>query len=258
MIEITSVRLHHHPHGTPVGIFQRTDRGRIETGRDFFGLGQLRPRNVVFQQRIAAGDGDPLQPPHDAIGQFGLAALGILDQHGLIAADLLQNPQAIGGQRAAGLDQVDDRVGHAQRDHDLDRAGERDQVGSGRRAVQKRLGDVGKAGRHAVAGQAGGTGEPAILGHAQGQAAFADFQIQPVDQLGAALGDQIAAGDAHVDGPFGTQDGNVLGAQKGDVDRHFAATGEQAPLLPAETQAGLFQQFGRHFGQTPLAGDSDS
>ena len=74
----------------------------------------------------------------------------------------------------------------------------------------------------------------------------------------AAFGHQVAAGDAHVDGPFGTQHGNVVGAQEGDVDRHLAAAGEQAALLAAKAQAGLFEQLAGHLGQPAFAGNADA
>ena len=45
--------------------------------------------------------------------------------------------------------------------------------------------------------------------------------------------------------------------KKGDVDRHFAAAGEQAALLAAKAQAGLFQQLAGDFGQSAFAGNAD-
>ncbi len=123
---------------------------------------------------------------------------------------------------------------------------------------KKALRDVRKAGGHAAAVELGRGRDGAVLGHAHCQSAVADAQVEPVGQLGAAFGQQVAAGDAHVDGPLGTQHGNVLGAQKGDVDRHFAAAGEQAALLAAKAQAGLLEQLAGDFRQTAFAGDPDS
>ena len=54
------------------GSSERIDGRRIEAGRDFFGLRQFAARHVVFQQRITAGNHHAFQPPHDAIGQFGM------------------------------------------------------------------------------------------------------------------------------------------------------------------------------------------
>ena len=74
----------------------------------------------------------------------------------------------------------------------------------------------------------------------------------------ARLFDQVAAGDAEVDGAFGAQDGNVVGAEERDVDRHVADAGEQAALLAAEAEAGFDQQLGGEFGEAALARNADA
>ena len=68
--------------------------------------------------------------------------------------------------------------------------------------------------------------------------------LSRVVELGARFLDQVAAGDAQVDRAFGAEDGDVVGAEERDVDRHVADAGEQAPLLAAELEAGVDQQLG--------------
>ena len=46
----------------------------------------------------------------------------ILHEHRFIAADLVEHAETVGRERAARFDQVDDRVGDAEIDHDLDAA----------------------------------------------------------------------------------------------------------------------------------------
>ena len=131
MISITSLRRTITRTAHQSGSSSALTVGELKPGVIFSASRQLGPRHVVFQQRIAAGDDHAFEPADDAVGQLGVPAGRVLDQHRLVAADLVQDPQPIGRQRAAGFDQIDDRVGHAQRDHDLDRAGQIDQVGLG-------------------------------------------------------------------------------------------------------------------------------
>ena len=49
--------------------------GELKPGVILSASRQLLARHVVFQQRIAAGDHHPFQPPHDAIGQLRFARL---------------------------------------------------------------------------------------------------------------------------------------------------------------------------------------
>ena len=51
---------------------------------------------------------------------------------------------------------------------------------------------------------------------------------------------------------------NVVGAEEGDVDRHVADAREEAPLLAAEAEAGVGEQFAGDFGEAALAGDADA
>ena len=69
----------------------------------------------------------------------------VLHEDRFVAADLVEHAQAIGGERAAGFDEVDDRVGHAERDHHFDRAGELDDVAVDFVLGEIALGDVAES-----------------------------------------------------------------------------------------------------------------
>ena len=98
----------------------------------------------------------------------------------------------------------------------------------------------------------------AILRHADRQLPIAHPQRQPADEIDAGFGNEVAAGDAHVDRAFGTQDRDVVGAEKRDFDRHIADAGKQAALLPAKLESGSDQQLGRHLGQPALARNANA
>src|SRR5262245_432006 len=80
-----------------------------------------------------------------------------------------------------------------------------------------------------------------VFRNANGQTAFADSEFQPGDDVDTGFGDQIAAGNAHVDGPLGTKYGDVFRPQKGDFDWHFADAGKETAFLAAKAEAGLRQ-----------------
>ena len=60
----------HDADGAPGGVFQAVDGGAVEAGGDLLGFGELRAGQVVFQQRLAAGNDDAFQPADDAVGQL--------------------------------------------------------------------------------------------------------------------------------------------------------------------------------------------
>ena len=108
--------------------------GDSKPGVIFSAAASFASRHVVFQQRIAAGDHDAFEPPDDAVAKLALLRGRVLHEQRLVVADLVEDPEPVGRQRAAGFHQVDDRVGHAQRDHHFDRAGELDDVAGDVRA----------------------------------------------------------------------------------------------------------------------------
>ena len=116
------------------------------------------------------------------------------------------------------------------------------------------LGDVGETRGDAAAGQVVGLLDVAVVGHADRQPPVAHPEREPVRELHAGFFNQIAARDAHVDGAFGTQHGNVVGAEERDIDRHVAHAGEQSALLPAEVEAGLERSSAAISASRPLLG----
>ena len=121
----------HRPHRAPARILERADRRRIEARGDRLRCRQLAPGNVVFKERVGAGDHDPLEPAHDPVGRRGIVEGTVLHEHRLVAADLGDHPEPVGRERAAGLHEVDDGVGDAELDHHLDAPREGNEVGFG-------------------------------------------------------------------------------------------------------------------------------
>ena len=101
--------------------------------------------------------------------------------------------------------------------------------------------------RSRVPARSAGFLDVAVVGHAERQAAIAEAEREPRGDVDARFVDQVAAGDAQVDRPFGTEHGDVVGAEERDVDRHVAHAGEQAPLLAAKLEAGFDQAARRRF-----------
>ena len=102
--------------------------GELNPGVTFSASPSLTTRDVVFQQRVAAGDHHTFESACDAVGHLGIAWLMVLDQHGFVATDFVEHAQLICSQRAARFDEVDDGLGNPQRDHDLDGSGQRHEV----------------------------------------------------------------------------------------------------------------------------------
>ncbi len=144
---------HHDLDRAPLRIFQSADGGRIETGGDLFRGGEALPRDVIFEQGVAASDDDAFETPDDAIGHFRIARLMVLDQNRFVSADFCQHAEPIGGEGTACFHEVHDGIGHTQRDHDLDGAGEGHEVDLGRVSEQVLGGDVRKTGRQSAARQ---------------------------------------------------------------------------------------------------------
>src|SRR5262245_35819138 len=105
------------------------------------------------------------------------------------------------------------------------------------------LRDVRKARSHALAVQVSRFCHWRVFRDTERQLASADTQLQTRDDVGSRLGDQVAAADAHVDGPFGAKDGDIVGAEESDVYRHFADAGEETSLLTPEGEPGLLEQL---------------
>jgi hypothetical protein len=89
------------------------------------------------------------------------------------------------------------------------------------------LGDPRKTCGDPRAVQLGGATERAVVGHADRQTASADSQFHALEDVHAAFGNQVCAGHSHVDRPFGAKHGDVVGAQKRDLDGQVLTAGKQ-------------------------------
>ena len=170
---------------------------------------QLVHGDVVVDEHVGAGTQHPLQPPHER-GQPGLCAelLGG-DEHGLADKDRIpEGLQASGPQRRAGLDDVGDEVGHAQLDGGLHSAVEVNGLGIHTSSSQVAAHQDVIGGGHPAPGDVGqGAHGPLGSGEAEGGAGEAQGQV--LDGVDPGVQEQVAAGDAGVDGALADIDGDV-------------------------------------------------
>ena len=72
-----------------------------------------------------------------------------------------------------------------------------------------------------------------------------------------ALLQKVASRNAQINRTFGTQDRNVIGPQKDDVDGQLLYQGEKRSLLPAELQPSLVEKLDGKFAKSTFAGDTN-
>ena len=155
--------------------------------------------------------------------------------------------QAVGLQRAAGLDQVDDQAGEAQARRQLHRAVEVDDFGLDPAGGVMLAGDVGVFGGDADARPGGGVVEPGgldRLGHADPAAADAEVE-RGVDLGVVELHQHVRAADADMGGAEGDEGGDVERADADDVERRVVGR-------EAEAAAVLVEQVGRGHDAGPV------
>ena len=181
----------------------------------------------------------------------------VLNEHRLVAADLVEHAEPVGGERAARLDQVDDGVGDAEVDHDLDAAGKFHEVSLHAAFGQPLPRDPWEARGDPFARKLTGFGHGGVIRDAESQPAGADAEVEPVHERRTALGHQVGTGDAEIDRPFGREHRDVVGPQEDHLDRHAAAECEQAPFVAAKGDAGVVEQLRGDFCEASLAGNSD-
>ena len=245
MIEITSPRRTITRTAHQAASSRALTVGELKPGVIFSASRQLAARHVVFQQRIAAGNRHPFQPPHDAIGQLRMCGWSD-SESARFDSGRFRRESAADWRPAC----CRSRPGRRSRRPRPARSSPRPSPRAAPCAPSyDALRDIpawccGKLVAIAAAGQVG-----AAFGRRLSSGTQIASRHWPTSSgsrsisVGADLGHQVAAGDAHVDRPFGAQHGNVFGAQKRDVDRHVAAAGEQAAILPAKIEPRFFQQL---------------
>ena len=84
---------------------------------------------VLRHLQLACRNATPLvSAARSDFGEVGRPSLGVplffvLNQNRFVVANFVENSQLIGRQRAAGFDQIDNRIGHAQGNHNFAAAG---------------------------------------------------------------------------------------------------------------------------------------
>ncbi len=148
-------------------------------------------------------------------------------------------------------------VGDAELDRGLDRAVEADHLGLDAALLEERAhhpdvrrGDpgAGQLGEVGVAPRRAGEPEPAA----------AEAQRQHLVGLGAGVAEQVAAGDADVEGALADVQRDVARAQVEELDAVLVVGERELLGVVALPVARLAQDLGRGLGERPLVGDGDA
>ena len=212
--------------------------------------------DVVVHHHVAAGHHHALEPAaEDVEPGRRLAAPG--DQHGLGLQDrVAERLEARLGQGAAGLDHVGDHVGDAELHAGLD--GPVEPVHGG---VDPALGeelphdaDVGRGDPRALE-----LGEVGVAPHRTGEAEGAAPEAEPEHLLGLGAGveQEVAAGDADVEGALADVERDVARAQVEELDAVVDVDQRQLLGVLALPVAGLAQHLDGGLRQRALVGDGD-
>ena len=108
-----------------------------------------------------------------------------------------------------------------------------------------------------VPGQLGEVGV-APGGAGEAEAAAAEAERQHLLGLGAGVAQQVAAGDADVEGALADVQRDVARAQVEELDAVLGVDERQLLGVLALAVAGLAQDLGRGLGQRALVGDGDA
>ena len=214
------------------------------------------PLDVVVHHHVGPGDQDALEPPlEDLEPGRRLAAAG--DEHGLGLQDRLAEHLQPGlPQGAARLDHVGDGVGHTEPDARLDRAVEPDDRGVDAAVLEEGTDHADVRRGDPAAGQLREVGELARRAGEQ-EAAAAEAEGEHLLGLGAGVEQQVAAGDADVEGALADVQRDVARAQVVELDAVLGVDQRQLLGVVALAVAGLAQHLGGGLGQRALVGHGD-
>ena len=176
------------------------------------------------------------------------------DEHGLGHEEGGDRPQPVDAQRAAGRDEVDDRIGHAELRRDLDRAADLDHLRLDAGIGQEAGGDARERGRDPAAGQVGRRRRRA----SRGTASTSEQAPKPSGRIVCSSPPCSATRSAPVmpelDEAVGHVLGDVLGADEQQLDVGVAHAGAQPPLGELELEPGAAQQLDAGCSRRPLFG----
>ena len=180
------------------------------------------------------------------------------DQHRLRGEERAQRAEPVRAQRVPARDEVDDRVGEPEPRCDLDRPCHVDELHEDVPLGEQAAREARVDGRHAVAAQLVDALDRRFLGHGGLERAASEAEPEELRDPGAALGDEVGAGDPAVDDAVLDVLGDVGGPHEQHLDGRIPA-GEReralAGLLGAEP--GVLEQADRRLAQAPLGRDGD-
>ena len=248
----------HDPDRDPALPAQGRDGRALEPGRLRGGGVEVAGLDVVVHHHVAAGHQDAVDAALEDIEALVLGRPGPGDQHGLGLQDhLAEDGQARRLEGAAGLDDIGDDIGHAELDAGLDRAVEPGHGGLDAALLQEGLDHPGVGRGDPLAGQLrqvvvlpGGPGEV--------EARSAEAQAQHLFGLGARVAEQVATGDADVEGALADVERDVARAQVEELAAVLGVGERELLGVGALAVAGLLEDLGGRDRQGALVGDGDS
>ena len=212
----------------------------------------------VHHQVLAPARRDDRAEHRDDPVELGRARLqrgGVRDEDRLGGQDVADRPEPVHRQRRAGRHEVHDPLRDAQPRGDLDRARQRHDVDGDPLAREVAPRDVGVGRRDAVTGEVGDRLVRGVGRHRGGEPAAAVPELAHDRQLGAGLGEQVAARDAQVGHAVADELDHVARAHEQDVERVVLDARHEAAVVLLEHEAGVVEQRQRRVDQAALVGD---
>ncbi len=220
----------------------RADRGKHLDGRVHHHVASAAPGDDTREHQLERLD--------DVL--LGVERGAAPDQHRLRGEQVSEPPQAVGPQRRAGGDEVDDRVGEPEPRRRLDRAADRHELDvdaalgeepSGRDRIRRRDPETGEVvdGRRVRA-----------VGHGHRERATAEAELEELLDAGLGLDHEVRPRDPEVDDAVLDVLGDVVGPDEQQIDRSVRAGHDERPLRRLEREPRIGAQAQRGFGHAAL------
>jgi hypothetical protein len=237
---------------------QRGDRGALDPGREGDGLLDPLGADVVVHHHVGARHQHALEPPQEHLEPGRTVRAGTSDQHRLGLQDRLAEDLEPGvAQRAPGLDDVGDHVGDAELHARLDGA-----VEAGHGGVDPVLLEVAAHHSGVRRGDALAAQVADRAGRAQRRREVepraTEAEREHLLGLRAGVEQQVATGDADVEGALADVQRDVARAQVEELDA-VVTVGEGESLgVGALLVAGFAQHVDGRLRQRALVGDREA
>ena len=249
----------HGPHRDPALVVQRGDGGRLQPGGQGAGLLDEVDPHVVVHDHVAASDDHALQPADQGV-DLGVGLRAWVRRTSTASDSRIGAPNSSSPARRSvvPVETTSAMTSATPRLTDgLHRAVEADHLGRHAELLQVR-GDQ--------AGVGGGDPAPVEVGDLVGGARArreaerrgAEAQLEDLLGVGTAVQQQVAAGDADVEGALADVDGDVARAQEEELGVVVGVVQDQVAGVGALAVAGLAQHVGGGLGERALVGYGDA